>query len=80
MSKNQETKPMKYTTYYFYPQNSEEPQIVMIVNKDELNKQRGPFKKTWRRFESKGWSIQEIKPKEKKYAKKSIHPQTGELV
>ena len=71
---------MNYKIYYFYPPNVDEPQLVMMVHKNELKKRSGPFRKTWRRFVSKGWSIQEIKPKEKKYEKKSIHPQTGELV
>jgi len=71
---------MNYKVYYFYPPNIDEPQVVMMVHKNELKKRTGPFKKTWRRFEAKGWSVQEIKAKEKKYEKKYIHPQTGELV
>ncbi len=69
---------MNYKVIYFTPPDDTEP-IVMIVPKRRA-KQKGIFQKTYRRFEARGWSIQEIKQKEKKYEKKSIHPQTGERV
>jgi|TARA_R110001592_G_scaffold105134_4_gene295707 hypothetical protein len=71
---------MKYKTYYFNPPESDEPEMVVIATEEQTLIRRGQFQKLYRRCESKGWSIQEIKQKEKQYAKKEQHPQTGELV
>ena len=54
--------------------------MVVIATEEQTLIRRGQFQKLYRRCESKGWSIQEIKQKEKQYAKKEQHPQTGELV
>ena len=69
---------MTYKIYYFYPPEKNEPEMVIIVTRKQKN--RNHFQKLYRRYENKGWSIQEIKQKEEQYVQKEHHPQTGELV
>ena len=71
---------MKYKTFYFTPPKSDEPEMVIITTEEQTLRRRGQFQKIYRRCESKGWHIEEIKPKEKEYVQQEVHPQTGELV
>jgi len=69
---------MKYKVYYFTHPKSDEPEMVIIVTENQTS--RNHFQKLYRRYENKGWNIEEIKQKEKQYVTKEQHPQTGEYV
>lgn len=68
-----------YRTYYFYPPFDGEP-IAVIIPEDQVGFTGGHFTKLYRRYESRNWKIQEIKPKEKTHEKRELHPQTGQPV
>ena len=51
-----------------------------MVPDDQVEYAAGHFTKLYRRYESRNWTITEIKPKEKTNEVSQIHPQTGKLV
>jgi len=62
--------------YSSIPPFNSEP-CIHIIPADQVEYHDGHFTKLYRRYESKNWRIEEIKPKEKVYEPKQIHPQTG---
>ena len=68
-----------YRTYYFYPPFDGDP-IAVIIPEDQVEYTDGHFTKLYRRYESRDWKIQEIKPKEKHNETRELHPQTGQLI
>ncbi len=65
--------------YSFIPPFNSLAHIHMVPD-DQVQHRDGHFTKLYRRYESRNWRIEEIKPKEKHNEKREIHPQTGQLV
>ena len=51
-----------------------------IIPNDQVEYPDGHFAKLYRRYESRNWTITEVKQKEKTNEESQIHPQTGKLV
>jgi len=69
----------EYRIYYLYPPFDGDP-VAVIIPKDQVKYHDGHFTKLYRRYESKNWRIEEIKPKEKVNEESQIHPLTGRPV
>ena len=65
--------------YSFVPPFDSQAYLYSIPN-DQVEYPDGHFAKLYRRYESRNWTITEIKPKEKTNEVSQIHPQTGKLV
>jgi len=65
--------------YAFIPPFDSSP-LTISIPKDQVEYPDGHFTKLYRRYESRNWNIQEIKPKEETHEKVEIHPQTGRPV